>query len=174
MSDFDPGPLDPQAKPAHEGGLLSSVTRALAIVGGLLSLGAAILVTVSITSRWLGYGGVPGDFEMVQIATALSVFCFLPLTQWRRGNIMVDTFTTRLSPQTNRAIDATWDFLFAAIMGLLAYCLLLGTREAFSSGLNSMVLGVALGPVFAVCTLLVVLLSITAVVGGLALLRKRS
>ena len=174
MSDPAFGDLEPATKPAREGGLLSIVTRGLAILGGLLSLSAAVLVTVSITSRWLGYGGIPGDFEMVQIATAVSVFCFLPLTQWRRGNIMVDSFTTRLSARTNAAIDAAWDFLLAAIMGLLAYCLMLGTREAFVSGLNSMVLGVSLGPVFALCATLVVVLTITAIATGLALLRKPS
>jgi TRAP-type C4-dicarboxylate transport system permease small subunit len=168
------GETDGPAKPADEGGLLSAATRALAILGGLLSLVAAILVTVSITGRWLGYGGIPGDFEMVQIATAVSVFCFLPLTQWRRGNIMVDTFTTRLPPRINRTIDAAWDFLLAAIMGLLAYCLVLGTREAFVSGLNSMVLGVSLGPVFAVCATLVLILTLTAIVTGIVLLRTRS
>jgi TRAP-type C4-dicarboxylate transport system permease small subunit len=160
-------------KSARDGGLLASVTRSLAILGGLCSLGAALLVTVSVTSRWLGYGGVAGDFELVQILTAVSVFCFLPLTQWRRGNIMVDTFTTGLPPRVIRAIDALWDFVFAGIMAVLAYCLMLGTREAFASGLSSMVLGAHLGPVFAVCTGLIVVLCVTAVATGLALLRNR-
>jgi TRAP-type C4-dicarboxylate transport system permease small subunit len=174
MSDLQPRELATPEKPAPEGGLLASLTRSLAVLGGLLSLSAAVLVTVSVTGRWLGYGGVPGDFEMVQIATAVSVFCFLPLTQMRRGNIMVDTFTTRLSPRANRAIDATWDFLLAAVMGLLAYCLMVGTREAFVSGLNSMVLGVSLGPVFALCALLVAILTATCIATGIALLRKTS
>ena len=82
----------------------------------------------------------------MQIATALSVFCFLPHTQWRRGNIMVDTFTLRLPARINRIVDAAWDFLFAAIIALLAYCLMLGTEEAFTSGLTSMVLGVSIAP----------------------------
>jgi TRAP-type C4-dicarboxylate transport system permease small subunit len=165
---------EPVREPARPGGLLASLTGALAILGGLFSLAAAILVTISITGRWLGFGGISGDFELVQIATALSVFCFLPLTQWRRGNIMVDTFTTGLSPRTNRTIDAAWDLVFAAVMGLLAYCLVLGTREAFTSGVNSMVLGVPLGPVFALCAALVVILSLTAIATGLALLRRRA
>ena len=147
--------LDAQTEPARKGRLLASITTALAILGGCLSLGTAVLVTFSVASRWLGYGGVPGDFELVQIATALSVFCFLPHTQWRRGNIMVDTF-------------------LAAIMALLTYCLLLGTEEAFSSGLTSMVIGLSIAPVFAICTVLIAILSVTAVITGLALLRSRS
>jgi TRAP-type C4-dicarboxylate transport system permease small subunit len=169
MSDFDA-----RRGFARRGGLFASITAALAILGGILSLGAAVLVTFSVASRWLGYGGVPGDFELVQIATAVSVFCFLPLTQWRRGNIMVDTFTLRLPTSVNRAIDAAWDFLLAAIMALLTYCLVLGTEEAFSSGLTSMVIGLSIGPVFAICTVLIAILSITAVITGLALLRNRT
>jgi TRAP-type C4-dicarboxylate transport system permease small subunit len=169
MSDPDMG-----TKPAHEGGFLSSITAALAIMGGLLSITAAILVTISITGRWLGLGGVSGDFELVQIATAISVFAFLPLTQWRRGNIMVDTFTTRVPPRVNAAIDAAWDLVLAAIMGILAYCLMLGTREAFASGVNSMVLGLSLGPVFAVCAALVVVLTLTCIATAFALLRNRT
>jgi TRAP-type C4-dicarboxylate transport system permease small subunit len=164
----------PQREPAGNGGLLASITTALAVLGGLFSLGAALLVTFSVASRWLGYGGVPGDFELVQIATALSVFCFLPHTQWRRGNIMVDTFTLRLPARINRIVDAAWDFLFAAIIALLAYCLMLGTEEAFTSGLTSMVLGVSIAPVFALCALLIAVLAVTAVATGVALLRNRS
>jgi TRAP-type C4-dicarboxylate transport system permease small subunit len=166
--------LDARTEPARKGRLFASIATALAILGGCLSLGAAVLVTFSVASRWLGSGGVPGDFELVQIATALSVFCFLPHTQWRRGNIMVDTFTLRLPASVNRAIDAAWDFLLAGIMGLLTYCLLLGTEEAFSSGLTSMVIGLSIAPVFAICTVLIAILSITAVITGLALLRNRS
>ena len=62
-------------------------------------LAAAIMVVVSVLMRWLIRYSVPGDIELVQIASALAVFCFLPLCQGRRGNIMVDTFTARLPPR---------------------------------------------------------------------------
>jgi TRAP-type C4-dicarboxylate transport system permease small subunit len=165
--------VDPSAQPAR-GGIVSGIVAVLAIAGGLFSISAAALVTVSISGRWLGFGGISGDFELVQIATALSVFCFLPLTQWRRGNIMVDTFTTRLPARVAATVDAVWDIVFAGIMGILAYCLVLGTREAFTSGVNSMVLGLSLGPVFAVCTILVVILTLTCIATALVLLRKRA
>ena len=165
--------LGSSKEPAQGRRLLSSVTAGLAVIGGLLSITAAILVTVSISSRWLGFGGISGDFELVQIATAVSVFCFLPLTQWRRANIMVDTFTTGLPPRVNASIDAAWDFVFAGIMGILTYCLILGTREAFTSGVNSMMLGLSLGPVFAVCAALAAILTLTCIATAYALLRKR-
>lgn len=160
-------PPEPVEKTASPGGLLVKLTTAVAILGGLVSIAAALLVTVSVLGRWSGAGSIAGDFELVQIATALAVFSFLPLTQARRGNIMVDTFTTRLSPRVNAAVDALWDFIYAAMMALLAWCLSLGAREAVSSGLNSMVLQVPLAPVFVVCCALIVLLAVVAVATGI-------
>jgi TRAP-type C4-dicarboxylate transport system permease small subunit len=145
----------------------------LAIAGGLLSIAAAILVTLSITRRWLGFGPISGDFELVQVGVALSVFCFLPLTQARRGNIMVDTFTLRLRPETNRRIDALWDFVYAGFMALMAWCLMNGARDAFASGLNSMVLALPLAPVFTLCVILIAILALTAIATGLLMLRSR-
>ena len=47
--------------------------------------------------RWLlQLRPINGDFEMVQMATAIAVFSFLPYCQARRGNIVVDTFTSWL------------------------------------------------------------------------------
>ncbi|MDJ1158519.1 TRAP transporter small permease [Chelatococcus sp. SYSU_G07232] len=158
---------------ARKGDALTAVTSVIAILGGILSVAAALLVTVSVLGRWFGYGAVPGDFELVQIAVALSVFAFLPICQALRGNIMVDTFTTRLPPRVTRAIDAVWDLVYAAAMALIAWSLVGGTRDTFANGTNSMVLGVPLAPVFAICAALVAVLAVTAVVTGLKLLRSR-
>ena len=41
---------------------------------------------VRIGLRWQGSQPLPGDFEFVQMATAVSVFSFLPYCQLRRSN----------------------------------------------------------------------------------------
>ncbi len=48
-------------------------------------------LSVTLRSDLIGQSGVPGDFELVQMATAVAAFCFLPYCQLRRGNIFVDT-----------------------------------------------------------------------------------
>ena len=67
----------------------------VALIGGVLLVALATMVVVSVTLRsdLVGSAGVPGDFELVQMATAVAAFCFLPYCQLRRGNIFVDTFT---------------------------------------------------------------------------------
>ncbi len=152
---------------------IGRATRVVAILGGCLSIATATLVTVSVLGRWLGSGSINGDFELVQMGVALSVFCFLPLSQARRGNIMVDTFTTWLPARVQRAIDAFWDFVYAGFMALIAWCLMNGARDAVASGLNSTMLGVPLWPVFAATVVLVVLLVATAIDTGIKLLRTR-
>lgn len=77
-------------------GPLASVTRPLAIAGGLVMMAAAAVVSLSVLLRWTTSQSISGDFELVQIATALGAFAFLPLCQGRRGNIIVDTFTVWL------------------------------------------------------------------------------
>ncbi|MFL5057056.1 MAG: TRAP transporter small permease [Microvirga sp.] len=169
-----PIPGHPAAPPLPEHSPVARVARALAIVGGLISVATALLVTTSVTLRWLGFGSINGDFELVQIGVALSVFCFLPLTQARRGNIMVDTFTAWLPLRVQRAMDAFWDFVYAGFMALTAWCLMNGARDALASGLTSAMLGLNLWPVFAATVLLILLLVVTAVDTALQLLRSRS
>ena len=169
-----PIPGHPAAPPLPEHSPVARVARALAIIGGLLSVASALLVTTSVTLRWLGLGSINGDFELVQIGVALSVFCFLPLTQARRGNIMVDTFTAWLPLRVQRAMDAFWDFVYAGFMALTAWCLMNGARDALASGLTSAMLGLNLWPVFAATVLLIMLLVATAVDTALQLLRSRS
>jgi TRAP-type C4-dicarboxylate transport system permease small subunit len=153
--------------------VIGRATRVVAILGGCLSIATATLVTLSVLGRWLGFGSINGDFELVQMGVALSVFCFLPLSQARRGNIMVDTFTTWLPARVQRAIDAFWDFVYAGFMALIAWCLMNGARDAVASGLNSTMLGVPLWPVFAATVVLVLLLVATAIDTGIKLLRTR-
>jgi TRAP-type C4-dicarboxylate transport system permease small subunit len=169
-----PIPGHPAAPPLPEHSAVARIARSLAILGGLFSVASALLVTTSVTLRWLGFGSINGDFELVQIGVALSVFCFLPLTQARRGNIMVDTFTAWLPLQVQRAMDAFWDFVYAGFMALMAWCLMNGARDALASGLTSAMLGLKLWPVFAAAVLLILLLVVTAVDTALQLLRDRS
>ena len=168
-----PLPGHAAAPPLPESSAVTQVARALAILGGLFSVASALLVTASVTLRWLGYGAINGDFELVQIGVALSVFCFLPLSQARRANIMVDTFTGWLPLPIQRAIDAFWDLVYAAFMALVAWCLMNGARDALTSGLNSAMLAVPLWPVFCAAVLLIVVLVVTAIDTAVALLRRR-
>jgi TRAP-type C4-dicarboxylate transport system permease small subunit len=164
---------DVSAPAAAPPGPLERLTAAVAVVGGLLALAVAVLVCVSVLGRWLFNAPVNGDFEFVKMATALAVFTYLPWTQIRRGNIIVDTFTSWLPARATRALDAFWDLVFAACMGFCAVGLAEGAWEALRSGETTMQLQLAVWPVIGLSALLCGLLACVALATALALLRAR-
>jgi len=152
---------------------IDRATRAIALAGGLLALGIAALVTTSVLRRWLFDQPIPGDFEFVQMATAIAVFAFLPLCQARRGNIVVDTFTNRLSARSRNRLDAAWDLVYAGLMALLCVGLFKGAWEAFGYGTTTMVLGLPIWPAIAASALLCAALVVVTLVGAIRLVRSR-
>jgi len=161
---------DPAAPPP---GLVDRLAGALAIAGGLVMLGVAFLVTVSVARRWQGSQPIPGDFEFVQMATAVAIFAFLPYCQLRRGNISVDAFTTWLPARANAVIDVFWDLVYAATIALLAWCLFNGATDMYRNGTTTMVLGLVVWPAIAACMALAGALAATSCVTGYRLLRGR-
>jgi TRAP-type C4-dicarboxylate transport system permease small subunit len=150
--------------------------QAVALLGGalLIALATTIVVSVTLRSDLVGTAGVPGDFELVQMATAVAAFCFLPWCQLRRGNIFVDTFTLKLPSRWQRGIDATWDIVYALAMALIAWRLGVGARAAFASGENTMVLQAPSYLPIGLCSLLAALVSVTAIVSARRLLKASS
>lgn len=147
------------------------LTTIVALAGGILVFAIAALVTASVLLRWQSGMPIPGDFEMVQMGVALAVFCFLPFCQAERGNIVVDTFTTRLSARMRARIDAMWDVVYGLAMGVIGYAMLPGVAAAWRSGEETMVARIPLWPALAVSTALVLLLAAVAVWTAARLLR---
>lgn len=154
------------------GRALAAVTRPLAVVGGLLMLATAVMVVASVTLRWLFANAIPGDIELVQIATALAVFSFLPLCQLHRGNIMVDTFTAWLPRRAQAALDALWDLVYAAVAAMLAWRLALGAYDTVRSNTVSMMLGLPIGWAIAACAAMAALLALVAVATAVGRMRS--
>jgi len=107
----------------------------------------------------------------VQMATAFAVFSFLPYCQARRGNIVVDTFTSWLPTRTNAAIDAFWDVVYAGTALLLAVCLATGAFEHYRSGQTTMLLQLIYWPAIALCAGLALLLAVVALATAMRLIR---
>ena len=170
MSEFS---SDTQAKTESETGLpaLDRLARLLALLGGALAVALALLVSISITLRALGLGGVRGDFEFVQMGVALIVFAFMPWCQARRGNVMVDSFTIRLPPRFQAALDALWELVFATMLALIAWRLGVGAMDAASSSTTTMVLLMPIAPAIAACAALAGLTAVVAIAMAVARLR---
>jgi TRAP-type C4-dicarboxylate transport system permease small subunit len=140
----------------------------------MLLLTVAAVVFVSVMMRWLTSSSITGDIELVQIATALAVFSFLPVCQAVRGNIVVDTFTAWLPQRAQRALDALWDFVYAAMALMIAWRLAVGAADTINSRTVSMMLGLPTGWAIAACAVMAVLLAVVAVATALRLTRSRA
>lgn len=140
--------------PRSEG--LDRLAAGLALVGGalLLALASTVFVSVILRADAIGLRGVPGDFELVQMGTAVAAFCFFPYCLVRRGHIFVDTFTTWLPERARRALDAFWDVAFGLALALIAWRLGVGAADAVRSNENTMVLRLPLFAPIGICAAL--------------------
>lgn len=153
-------------------GLLERLTGGVALLGGAVLLAASLMLTLSVALRWSGSGSISGDFEMVEIATALAVFAFLPYCQARNGNIRVDSLTSRLPPRIRRAMDAGTDLLWATVAALIGWQGWKGGLEELSYGSTTMAAGIPLGPAILATAGLAFLLVVACCVTAILRLRE--
>lgn len=85
--------------------LLRRAIEAWALLGGLVLVGIALMTSWSAASAWLLNRPLPGDFELVEMLVAVSVFMFLPYCQLVGANVTADLFTAGAGPRTVAALE---------------------------------------------------------------------
>lgn len=125
---------DTTAPPA---GPIAFVARAMAFLGGVSLLVAACVTTISVVLRWATSQPIRGDFEIVSIASGVSVFGFLAYGTLMRANILVDSFTGWLPRRVNDGLDCFWMLVWAAMTLWLAERMAVGTVETLNNGMRS-------------------------------------
>ena len=153
---------------------IARAARWLALAGGALALVLSILVVVSVLSRRFFSTPVPGDFELVQMGTALAIFAFLPICQLQRSNIIVDTFTAWLPRRAQDMIDCVWDLVYAAAMGTIGMTMIRGATDSFRNFENTMVLQFPVWPALSISALLCLFLAAVCVFTAAKLMRNRA
>jgi len=121
-----------------------------------------VMSVASIASRTLTGSALLGDFELVQLGSAVAVAAFLPWGQMRGTHVFVDFFTTRLRPRAKELLDSGGALLFAVCAALVAWRMLVGTVDLRTSGETSMLLGVPTWYAYAAMAPSFVLLAATA------------
>jgi TRAP-type C4-dicarboxylate transport system permease small subunit len=121
--------------------LLESLAKACAVLAGVLLTVITLMTCVSLIGRNTTGWTIVGDFELSASAAGAAIALFLPWCQARRGNIIVDFFTARTSPETNARLDRLGALLLAACVALLAWRTTIGGLNAWKSGAGSMMLG---------------------------------
>ena len=120
---------------------LQNLAQLCAVLAGVLLTTITLMTCVSLIGRNTTGWTLVGDFELAGSAAGAAVALFLPWCQLRRGNIMVDFFTARLSRQAQDRLDRLGAFLLALMMALMSWRTAVGGLSAWKSQSGSMMLG---------------------------------
>jgi TRAP-type C4-dicarboxylate transport system permease small subunit len=142
--------------------VLELLAKICAIVAGLLITVITLMTCVSLIGRNTIGWTIVGDFELSGAAAGAAIALFLPWCQVRRGNIIVDFFTTRASAGTNAALDRMGALLYAMALGLMAWRTGIGGLSAWTSQSTTMMMGF---PEWVVYVFMVPPLVLCAVIG---------
>lgn len=124
--------------------LLQRLCDASAAVGGLVLVAMATMTVISVLGRSLFGHPILGDVELVQLGCAVVVASFLPYTQFRRANIMVDFFTSSASPAAQQRMDTLGTALYTAVLALVLWRVAVGGIDIHAAAESSMLMGLPL------------------------------
>ncbi|MEC5386138.1 TRAP transporter small permease [Uliginosibacterium sp. H3] len=115
-----------------------------AAIGGTVLVAIACVTVVSVVGRAFFSHPILGDIELVQLGCAVVVASFLPYTQHRRANIMVDFFTAHASMRTQRLMDTFGTLLYTIVMALILWRVAVGGIDIKAAGERSMLMDIPL------------------------------
>jgi len=138
------GDDDARGRPTDPvGRLLFSLSRWMAIIGGLVLVTFGLGVVYSIISLKGFDVAFRGEVEMVEFGMVISVYLFLPYCQMVDGHVMVDVFTTRAPPRVKAILDAVAILMLGGVAGLLAWRMSVGGFEMYERGQTTAVVKLA-------------------------------
>lgn len=123
---------------------LERLCDASAAIGALVLVAIAGMTAVSVVGRAFFSHPILGDVELVQLGGAVVVASFLPYTQFRRANIIVDFFTTGASEATQRRLDALGTLLYTAVLALITWRVAAGGIDIHAAQERSMLMNLPL------------------------------
>ncbi len=112
--------------------LLSKLARWLAYFGGFVLTAIAVMTVISIIGRafvGFGLGPIKGDFELVEIGSAIAVFSFLPWCQLNQGHVTVDIFSNRFPVVVQRFLKLLGNIVITLIAFVLTWRIWMGMGE---------------------------------------------
>ena len=126
------------------GRLLHVLCDVCAVIGGAVLIAMAAMTVVSVIGRTFFDSPILGDVELVQLGLAVCVATFLPYTQFRSANIIVDFFTTGASAAAQRRMDALGVLLYTAVLALVTWRVAVGGIDIYAAGERSMLMDLPL------------------------------
>lgn len=121
--------------------LLENLAKLCAILAGILLIAITLMTCISVIGRETIGKTISGDFELSGVLAGAAIALFMPWCQFKRGNIMVDFFTTKASRETQDKMERFGAFLLAVVMALMAWRSTLGGLNVFNTHSETQILG---------------------------------
>jgi len=121
--------------------ILTTLSRLCAILAGMLLTGITLMTCYSLIGRNTTGVTISGDFELTGVATGAAIALFMPLCQLKRGNIIVDFFTAKVSERINAQLDRFGALMMSATFVLLSWRTTLGGLSAYETQSGTMMVG---------------------------------
>jgi TRAP-type C4-dicarboxylate transport system permease small subunit len=106
--------------------LAFGASRAWAVLGGLVLVAVTLMTVVSVLMRAILGTPILGDYELVEMGSAIAAFSFLPYCQQSGGHVAVDIFTQKAPARLNAALAAAGSFLLLLIAIVLFWRMIWG------------------------------------------------
>jgi len=107
----------------------------------MLLTGITLMTCYSLIGRNTTGVTISGDFELTGVATGAAIALFMPLCQLKRGNIIVDFFTAKVSERINAQLDRFGALMMSATFVLLSWRTTLGGLSAYETQSGTMMVG---------------------------------
>jgi TRAP-type mannitol/chloroaromatic compound transport system permease small subunit len=144
------------------GRFLFTLSKYVAIAGGLVFVAIVAMEIVSIVGRKLFSWTVPGDVELLQMGAAFASAAFFAYCHMARGDVKVDFFTAHLAPRKVAFLDAFGSLLVGLFGALIAWRTAAGALSIREVGETSAILG---WPVWVAQALMVPSFALLAIAG---------
>lgn len=156
------------------GRVIHKLAEAVAILGGLCLVAAAVLTGISIIGGLL-YRPLPGEIELVEILCGLAVFAFLPYCQLHKGHVGVDILIAAFGPRAITWTQLIGDLIITILLALLTWRHWIGTLDKFRNGEFTSILFIPLWWGFAAALVLMLIglvVSIWTVIADISDIRR--
>jgi TRAP-type C4-dicarboxylate transport system permease small subunit len=144
------------------GKVLDVLCKTFAVLSGLMLVAIALMSLGSIVGRSIFSQALVGDFELVQMMSAVAVALSLPYANWIGGHVIVDFFTMKAPTKVNAALDAVAYLIMGFFAAVLAWRLMVGLLDLRSTFDASLMLNIPTWWAYAPMVPAFVLLSLTA------------
>ena len=101
------------------------------IFGGALLLAIIFLTFMSIFGRVFFSRSLLGYFEIVELMSACIIFSFLPICQIKRGNLILEFFTSNFNETKRKIMDLSCHLILSIVYFFFTLYMFLGAVDMF-------------------------------------------